>query len=160
VLIGLYVNDCYCVGQNGAIEDNITKIKASGFNVQVEDTLEDCLSCNIIFNKDKTRAWLGQPHLIKNLDAKFGDFVKNMQRYKTPGTPEVGVTRPSADVQVTVDAKDQELYRSGVGMLLYLIKHSRPDIVNVVCELSKVMDAATPAAMKELKRVIKFVLDT
>jgi hypothetical protein len=45
-------------------------------------------------------------------------------------------------------------------MLLYLVKHSRPDIANVVRELSKCMDGATPAANKELKRVIKFVLDT
>jgi hypothetical protein len=160
VMIGLYVDDCYCIGHKGAIEDTIAQIKASGFNVKVEDTLEDYLSCNIVFNKDKTKAWLGQPHLIKNLDAKFGDLVKGMQRYKTPGTPGIGVTRPSADVRVKVDAKEQELYRSGVGMLLYLVKHSRPDIANVVRELSKVVDGATPAAMKELRRVIKFVLDT
>jgi hypothetical protein len=44
-------------------------------------------------------------------------------------------------------------------MLLYLVIHSRPNITNVVWELSKVMDGATPAALKELKRVIKFVLD-
>ena len=56
--------------------------------------------------------------------------------------------------------EDQTLYRSGIGMLLYLVKHSRPDIANVVRELSKVMDGATPAAIKEMKRVIKFVLDT
>ena len=45
-------------------------------------------------------------------------------------------------------------------MLLYLVKHSRPDISNVVRKLSKCMDGATPDAFKELKRVIKFVLDT
>ena len=45
-------------------------------------------------------------------------------------------------------------------MLLYLIKHSRPDIANPTRELSKVMDGATKAAMKEMKRIIKFVLDT
>ena len=45
-------------------------------------------------------------------------------------------------------------------MLLYLVKHSRPDIANAVRELSKSMDKATPAAMKELFRVIKFVIDT
>jgi hypothetical protein len=45
-------------------------------------------------------------------------------------------------------------------MLLYLVKHLRPDMANVVRELSKMMDGATPAAFKELKRVIEFVLDT
>ena len=45
-------------------------------------------------------------------------------------------------------------------MLLYLVKHSRPDIANAVRELSKVMDDPTIYAMKELNRIIKFVLDT
>src|SRR5210317_411399 len=45
-------------------------------------------------------------------------------------------------------------------MLLYLIKHSRPDIANCVQELTKVLDGASPAAYKEMLRVIKYVLDT
>ena len=49
---------------------------------------------------------------------------------------------------------------SGVGLLLYLVKSSRPDISNAVRELSKVMDRATPAHVKKLKRIIKSVLDT
>jgi hypothetical protein len=52
------------------------------------------------------------------------------------------------------------MYRSGVGMLLYLVKHSRPDIANAVRELSKCMTGANAAAYKELLGVIKFVLDT
>jgi hypothetical protein len=40
------------------------------------------------------------------------------------------------------------------------MKHSRLDIANVVRELSKVLDGPTDAAMKELKRAIKFVLTT
>jgi hypothetical protein len=59
-----------------------------------------------------------------------------------------------------VAEEQQELYRSGVGMLLYLVKHSRPDIVNAVQELSKRMTGTNAAAFKELMRVIKFVLDT
>ena len=36
----------------------------------------------------------------------------------------------------------------------------RPDISNATRELSKVMDKPTSAAMKELKRVMKYVIDT
>ena len=50
--------------------------------------------------------------------------------------------------------------RSGTGMLLYLVKHSRPDISNGVRELTKCMDGATLAAYREMLRVIKYVLDT
>jgi hypothetical protein len=149
------------VGHEEAINDTIAQMKTKGFGVKVEDNLSDYLSCNIAFNDQKTKAWLGQPHLIKNLEKKFGELVTGLQRYRTPGTPGTGVTRPrKEDKLCLVSADDQVLYRSGVGMLLYLVKHSRPDIANVTRELSKVMDGATPAAFKELKRVIKFVLDT
>jgi hypothetical protein len=45
-------------------------------------------------------------------------------------------------------------------MLLYLVKHSRPDIENAVRELSKALDGTSPAAYKELMRVLKYVMDT
>jgi hypothetical protein len=59
-----------------------------------------------------------------------------------------------------ISENDQRDFRSGVGMLLYLVKHSRPDLSNAVRELTKVMDGATEEHVKLLHRVIKFVLDT
>jgi hypothetical protein len=56
--------------------------------------------------------------------------------------------------------EEQKLYQTGVGMLLYLVKYSRPDISNAVREVSKGMKEATPDAMKELKQVVKYVLST
>ena len=51
------------------------------------------------------------------------------------------------------------MYRSGVGTLLYLTKHSRPDITNPVRELSKSMDGGSMAQVTEMYRVISFVLE-
>jgi hypothetical protein len=45
-------------------------------------------------------------------------------------------------------------------MLMYLVKHSRPDIANATRELTKVLDGATEAHWKAMMRIIKFVLDT
>ena len=45
-------------------------------------------------------------------------------------------------------------------MLLYLVKHSCPDIANATRELSKSMGGATMLGYQELLRVIKYVLDT
>jgi hypothetical protein len=42
---------------------------------------------------------------------------------------------------------------------LQLSKYSRPDISNVVQEMAKCMDGATPAAFKEMQRLLKFVFD-
>ena len=45
-------------------------------------------------------------------------------------------------------------------MLLYLVKHTRPNIANAVRELSKALNCPSPAAYKEMLHVIKHVLDT
>jgi hypothetical protein len=151
VFICLYVDDCYAVGKTHTLDQLVKDIcTKGGYKVKVEDNLSDYLSCNIVFNKNKKRAWLGQPHLIKSLQEKFGERVSKMIRYKTPGTPGGRMIRPSQEDQdngILVNEDDHSLYQTGVGMLLYLVKHSRPDIANVVQELTKVLDGPTPTAM-------------
>ena len=60
----------------------------------------------------------------------------------------------------SVTKLEEKKYRRGVVKLLYLVKHTRLDIANAVRELSKMLDCVTPSAIKELRRVIKYVLDT
>ena len=117
------------------------------------------MSCEGKFNGAGTKAWLGQPHLIKKLEQTFGDEVSSMKKYKTPGTPGFSVQRPK-EGQDTLSAERQKVFQSGTGMILYLVKHSRPDIANAVRELTKVMDKATDRDMNEMLRLIKHVLDT
>jgi hypothetical protein len=69
----------------------------------------------------------------------------------------MALMQPNADLKKLSDEK-QNKYRSGVGMLLCLVKHSIPDIANAVRELSKVTDGATDAHWKALLRVEKYVL--
>jgi len=113
----------------------------------------------VIKTKNLNQITILQPHLINNLMDKFGDEVLGKRICRTPGTPRLKVIRPDKDSQL-IDAELQIRYCSGVGMLLYLAKYSRPDISNVVRELSKCMDGATIGTYLELLRVIKFVLDT
>ena len=60
----------------------------------------------------------------------------------TPGSPGF-VGQKVVEDENKVNEKEQALHRSGVGILLYLTKHSRPDITNAVRELSKSMDGAS-----------------
>ena len=159
VMIALYVDDCLCIGNKEALETLENELNEAGLKTTVETKLTDYLSCEININENSTKGTLRQPHLIKNLESKFGKEVENMQRYQTPGTPGKGVVRPEKETD-KINPEEQKKFRSGVGMLLYLVKHSRPDIANAVRELSKSMDGATLAGMKELRRVIKYVLDT
>ena len=52
------------------------------------------------------------------------------------------------------------MYCSGVGMLLYLVKYSRPGVANCVRKLSKCLDGSTEECNREMHRVIKYILDT
>jgi hypothetical protein len=145
VMIAIYVDDCLTIGTEEAVENNLT----------------DYLSCKIFQERYKGKVWIRitQPHLIDNLDKKFCEAVNKLQSYITPGTPQFKVVRPNNELEVIKDDL-QSRFRSDVGMLLYLIKHSRPDITNVVRDLAKCMDGATLAAYKEMLRAISVVLDS
>jgi hypothetical protein len=157
VVIAIWVDDSLLIGHDAAIEETINDLKARGFGLKIEGELDDYLSCEITFSRDNKKGWIHQPHLIKKIEKKFGQMVKGLQSYKTPGTPGGSILR---NPMAKVDVDKQKIYRSGVGMLLYLVKHSRPDIANAVRELSKALDGTSDAAYKELMRVLKYVLDT
>jgi hypothetical protein len=127
--------------------------------LKIEDSTNDYLSCEIIMSKNNTKAWIGQPHLVRKIETQFGNMFKKLPKCKTPGTPHVGIYKPVSP-EAVINQKDQSIYRSGVGMLLYLIKYSRPDISNAVRKLSKGMKEPMPNAFKELKRVLKYIIDT
>ena len=95
---------------------------------------------------------LHQTKLINKLYKKFELRCKS-KTYKTPMLPGSGVIRVKEESEL-LSEMDQHLYRSGVGTLLYLIKHSRPDICNGVRELSKVMDRGNSAHFEEMLRVV------
>ena len=159
LIVCLYVDDGYCIGKEANILKFFEEIRACGLKITTEKSMGDYLSCEVHFNKDHTKAWLGQPHMIKKLEKTFADEVSSLTIYKTPGTPGYTLIRPQNDEEKTTPEL-QTRYRSGTGMLLYLVKHSRPDISNAVRELTKVMDGATKAAYKEMLRLVKYVLDT
>ena len=89
--------------------------------------------------------------MIKKLEKTFGGMIKEGRKCATPGTPNLVMVRPKGDDPLVTE-KERELCRTGVGMLLHLVKHSRPDIANAMRELSKLNDGVTSAAMKELLR--------
>ena len=99
----------------------------------------------------------GNQQIIKSLEKQFGERVAKKKRMITPGTP--GFIGGKVDDISKVDEKTQSMYRSGVGSLLYLTKHSRPDITNPARELSKSVDGASIAHGTEMYRAINFVLE-
>ena len=97
--------------------------------------------------------------IIKSLEHKFGERAMKERLSLTPGTPRF-IARRLENPEGKVNPEDHKTYRSGAGTLLYLTKHSRPDICNPVRELSKTMDAPAPVHLKEMYKVIRHVLST
>ena len=156
--VGTHVDDSMTIGKIEDINEMIKHMEKEGLTTKCEE-LKEYLGCNVVFSEDRKKAWLGQTETVKKLEREFGEDVKKLRTYTVAGTPGIGILRPKSEDE-RVNEKDQSRYRSGVGMLLWIMKCTRPDISNAVRELTKVMDGATEEAMKEMFRVIKFVLDT
>jgi hypothetical protein len=93
-----------------------------------------------------------QPHTINSLEAKFGKEVEGKKANKTPGTQMFKIISPNNDDENIMDSNLQTRHRPGVEILLFLTKHSRPDICNIVRELS--------GTYLVMLRLIKSVIDT
>jgi hypothetical protein len=64
------------------------------------------------------------------------------------------------DDETKLNVTMQKLYQSGVGSLLYLLKHSRPELSNSIRELSKGMGQTNLNALNEMFHVINWVFHT
>ena len=158
VYLVMWVDDCLLIGKRREIDIAVEDIKKH-FKVTETDNMDDYLSCEIQVDKEGKSAWIGQPHQVKKLEQRFGELVRGTKRTATPGTPHVTFSTLKEGEQ-GIDREEHELFRNGVGQLLYLTKYSRPDIANAVREMTRHVQKPSRAAFKELKRLVKFVLDT
>jgi hypothetical protein len=157
VVVCVCLDDNLVVGDKAAAEKTIKQIKEI-FAVKSIESVEECVGCAVERDLENGSAKLSQPDLIKKLEAAFGEDAKELQEHKTPSAPGEAVMRPQ-DKSEPISEEDQKTCRSGVGVSLHLVKHSRPDASNSVRELAKVLDGATEAHVKSLLRTVKFALD-
>ena len=95
---------------------------------------------------------LHQPHFIKKINRKFGEELADVWVPSMPSGPGDSAVRmnDTEKLEGGLPKEQQTCYRSGVGMLLYLVKFSRPEILNSVQEISKVKDCANETHYKAL----------
>jgi hypothetical protein len=156
VFLVIYVDDCACIGNRKAIDKKIQEIKKH-FVIKCLGKVNEYVGCQI--TNQEGLLDIKQPDIVKSLEKKFGKLIKEINAITTPAITRSIVMRP-VEGDSLLSTSEQQLYRSGVGTLLYLVKHSRPDIANAVRELSKVMDGATAGHFKMLLRAIKYVVLT
>ena len=79
--------------------------------------------------------------------------------FNIPATPHRGVVC-NQETYTKIPYNLQKRYWGGIGSLIYLVKHSQPELSNAVHELSKCMDESNMSHFKALICSIKYVIDT
>ena len=155
VFFVLYVDDCFLVGDRKAIDKAVQDIEER-FTITKSGNMTEYVGCKIIPTKDGKGVYLHQPDLIESLDTFE---LPSGKIPLTPGTPGKILSR-ATETEDLLSGKEQRLYRSLCGKLLYLIKHSRPDIANAIRECSKHMDLANKEHLRELYKITMYVKHT
>ncbi len=156
VYLCLYVDDVLLIGESSLIKNTILVIKKK-YSIKEVGKLDDYVGCKI--KEVNKTIYIHQPDLIAKMENQFGAKFNGKFEYLTPAGQSEQVVRPTTKEEL-ISEPEQKSFRSAVGMLLYLTKHSRPEISNSVRELAKVMDGANPAHVKMLDRVIKYIIGT
>ena len=89
----------------------------------------------------------------------MGDGGPNNRAPTTPAEPG-SVLEFDKEVEEGLSDSKQSKYRTGVGILLHMMRWSRPDVLNAVRELSCHMQVAGKKCFKALTRVMNFIVDT
>lgn len=97
-----------------------------------------------------------QPVLLQSFTDKFG--IKPSGKLKTPA--EAGKILVKCEPKDVFPPKEHKKYLSGVGKLLYLMRWLQPEIMNLVCELSRHMSCPNQAHMKAMNRVMQYCVDS
>ena len=157
VAIVVYIDDTLCVGDERAINKFKQEIKKY-FVTKEEGEMTEYVGCEVV-RKNRDELITKQSHLIGRIRNHFDKFTSALKKREIPLTTGFTVQRSDEKGEL-ITAESQHLYRAGIGMLLYLVKFSRPDIPNTVRELSKANTGAADAQFKAMLRVINYTLDT
>ena len=139
------MDDCLSVGPNKdlviAEKNKLTKL------VKCDDMgeLKEYVGCKVDYNCEVQLIKLTQPVLLKNFEDEFKLPQTNP---KTPAAPQT--TLQDHKINIEDSTANMKMYWKGVGKLLYLMRWSRPDILNATREVSKFMRGATDLHVKAL----------
>ena len=117
--------------------------------------MKELVGCELIVQDHKII--LHQRKIIVKLLQDFNNEIKDLKFKVFPMGNLTKVIRPSDDSKDLLSTHRQVHYQSGVGSLLYIVKHSRPDLNNSVRELSKSMDQSNEEGYKKLLQVLNFI---
>ena len=120
--------------------------------------IEDFVGCKIKSEITKMALKIYQSYIITNANQGFNKYVKSFVTFNTPATPHRGIVL-NQETETKIPYNLQKRYRSGVGSLLYIVKHSLPELYNAVWELSKSMEKSNMRHYKSLLHSTNYAID-
>jgi hypothetical protein len=100
---------------------------------------------------------LNQPVLLQSFSDEF-ELPVGGETPRTPATP--GTVLQKGEVSDEVDEKEKFTYRSGVGKLLHMMKWTRPETLNSICELTRFLGVTARAHTAAMYRAMKYCVRT
>ena len=128
VYVGLYVDDLLIFGDNVNIDDFLRELTRK-FTIKRMNEVTDFVGCEFNWENDNKSVILHQSKIIRKIESAFQNDIQGLQAYVTPATPGIGIQYVQED-ETPLESSKQKKFCSGVGTLLYLVKHSRPDLAN------------------------------
>jgi hypothetical protein len=118
--------------------------------------LKEYVGCKV----DRTNEWIRftQPVKVQRFVDEFG--CKGLHTANKPPATPGSVLECNKEQDTPLTGKKQTKYRSGVGILLRMVRYSRPYCLNRVRELSCFMQGASRECYKALMRVMNFIVAT
>ena len=124
--------------------------------------LEEYVGCKVERTSEMIR--LTQPVKVQRFQDEFGCKGDNGPSHRAPTTPaEPGSVLEydkDKDKEQALSPPEQSQYRSGVGILLHMMRWSRPDVLNRVRELSRYMSDAGEICKAALFRTMNYIVAT
>jgi transposase InsO family protein len=143
-LIGIFVDDCFVVGGDERVKNQLMK----SFKMHDLGLLHFALGINFNQNKDGSIQMSQAVYVDKLLD-KF-----QMQDCRTIDTPLPIKNNIEENSKLF---EDVNLYQQIVGSLIYLSNSTRPDIAYAVSYLARSMNAPTEENFSNAKRVLRYL---
>ena len=116
----IYVDDGRIFGTKEDIKETIQALNET-FKVKDLGVLKNFVGCKLIQPlQEPGTIYIHQPKLLKHLKESFESLITTTKVFKAPAGPKTVIMRPEPDDPL-ISTDEQTTYRSGVGMLLYLV---------------------------------------
>ena len=150
-----WVDDCLVCGTRKAVDIAKSQMKGN-FSCDEIGELKEYVGCKINHNKEERAMKITQPVMIQSFEDEF-----DLPGGAAPNTPAVaGSILVKGEAEDNMPLPEQTTYRSGVGKLLHMMWWSRPEMLNSLRELSRMMSGATAGHMNAMLRAMKYCVAT